>query len=465
MTDKTLLLVDGSSYLYRAYHALPDLRGPGGVPTGAIHGVLSMMKRMRDQYPALHGACVFDAAGGTFRDELYPDYKANRSAMPPDLALQIDPITEGVKLLGWPVLSVPGIEADDAIGTISSMAAKGGFDVIISTGDKDLAQLVDERVTLINTMSNERLDVAGVAAKFGVPPERIIDYLTLVGDSVDNVPGVDKVGPKTAAKWIAEHGSLDGVMLAAAAMKGAAGENLRKALDWLPHGRKLVTVVRDFDLSGHVLGWPEFDSLQLGGIDREGLIAFYERYGFKSLKRELEQSMSGGSSASSRAKSSNNADLFPPEPPHVSAESIETHYETIFSDEALSAWIAKIEAAPLTAIDTETDSLDGLRAQIVGISLAVAPGEAAYIPLRHNYAGAPDQLPIDRVLERLRPWLENRPPRRSARTSSTTAMCSRTPESPSVVTCTTRCCRATCSKRTSRTASKAWPTVTSAAKA
>ncbi len=407
MTDKTLLLVDGSSYLYRAYHALPDLRGPGGVPTGAIHGVLSMMKRMRDQYPALHGACVFDAQGATFRDELYPDYKATRSAMPPDLALQIEPITEGVKLLGWPVLSVPGIEADDAIGTISSMAAKGGFDVVISTGDKDLAQLVDDRVTLINTMSNERLDVAGVAAKFGVPPERIIDYLTLVGDSVDNVPGVDKVGPKTAAKWIAEHGSLDGVMLAAAAMKGAAGENLRRALDWLPHGRKLVTVVRDFDLSGHVLGWPEFDSLQLAEIDSPGLLAFYERYGFKSLKRELEQSSGGGSASGSRAKASANADLFPPEPPHVPSEGIVRHYETILTFEQLDAWIAKIRAATLVALDTETDSLDAIRARLIGLSFSVAAGEAAYLPLRHDYAGAPEQLKAAVVIEKLRPWLED----------------------------------------------------------
>ena len=215
MVDRTLLLVDGSSYLYRAYHALPDLRSASGFPTGAIRGVVSMMKLLREQYPALHGACVFDDKGKTFRDDWYPQYKATRTAMPEDLAVQIEPIVEAVKLLGWPVLTVPGIEADDAIGTISCMAAKGGFKVIISTGDKDLAQLVGENVTLINTMSNECLDIAGVTAKFGVPPERIVDYLALIGDSVDNVPGVEKVGPKTAAKWIAEHGSLEGVMAAA----------------------------------------------------------------------------------------------------------------------------------------------------------------------------------------------------------------------------------------------------------
>lgn len=245
MSEKTLLLVDGSSYLYRAYHALPDLRGPAGVPTGAIHGVVAMMKRLREQHPAALGACVFDAKGPTFRDGWYAEYKANRASMPPDLALQIEPIHEAVKLLGWPVLSVPGIEADDAIGTLATVAAKAGFKVIVSTGDKDLAQLVNDHVTLINTMSNERLDAPAVLAKFGVPPDRIIDYLTLVGDTVDNVPGVNKVGPKTAAKWIAEYGSLEGVMAAAATMKGAAGEHLRAALDWLPQGRRLVTVVTD----------------------------------------------------------------------------------------------------------------------------------------------------------------------------------------------------------------------------
>ena len=299
MVDRTLLLVDGSSYLYRAYHALPDLRGPGGVPTGAIRGVVSMMKLLREQYPAAHGACVFDDKGKTFRDDWYPEYKATRTAMPSDLALQIEPIVEAVKLLGWPVLTVPGIEADDAIGTISCMAAKGGFKVVISTGDKDLAQLVDENVTLINTMSNETLDVAGVAAKFGVPPERIVDYLALIGDSVDNIPGVDKVGPKTAVKWLAEHGSLEGVIAAAPSIKGVVGDNLRKALDWLPQGRRLVTVATDCDLTGHVLGWPEFDGLALGPIDVPAMLAFYDRYGFASMRKELETATarSGGAAA------------------------------------------------------------------------------------------------------------------------------------------------------------------------
>ena len=409
MSDKKLLLVDGSSYLYRAYHALPDLRGPGGVPTGAIHGVVAMMKKLREQYPSALGACVFDAKGATFRDDWYAAYKANRSAMPPDLALQIEPIHEAVKLLGWTVLSVPGIEADDAIGTLAVVAAKAGFEVVVSTGDKDLAQLVNAQVTLINTMTNERLDEAGVVAKFGVAPDRIVDYLTLVGDSVDNIPGVDKVGPKTAAKWIAEHGTLDGVMAAAAGMKGAAGENLRRALDWLPQGRRLVTVATDCDLGGHVPGWPAFESLGLGAVDTPSLLAFYERFGFKSMRRELEAAAGGAPAAvAAPAPAPDQAAERAAAPsPAVAAAPAEKHYDTLLTFDALDAWTMKISAAPLTAIDTETDSLDAMLARIVGISLSVAVGEAAYIPLRHSYAGAPDQLDVDTVLARLKPWLEN----------------------------------------------------------
>ena len=399
-TDKTLLLVDGSSYLYRAYHALPDLRGPDNFPTGAIHGMVGMMKWLRDRIPCEHAACVFDAKGPTFRDEWYAEYKATRTAMPEDLARQIEPIHEVVKLLGWPVLEVPGVEADDVIGTLACAAANGGHKVVISTGDKDLAQLVTPQVSLINTMSKppEVLDIAGVVAKFGVPPERIIDYLTLIGDSVDNVPGVDKVGPKTAVKWIAEHGSLEGVIAAAAGMKGAVGENLRRALDWLPQGRRLITVVTDCDLSGHVLDWPAFESLAFRDIDREGLLAFYSRYGLKSLRRELETS-TPSTPGEGGAPDVAVDDLFGPAP--------ERRYDTVLTHEALDAWVAKISAAPLTAIDTETDSLDAMVARLVGISISVAPGEAAYIPLRHSYAGAPDQLDTDEVLARLKPWLEN----------------------------------------------------------
>ncbi|HTJ04926.1 MAG TPA: DNA polymerase I [Caldimonas sp.] len=408
MVDRTLLLVDGSSYLYRAYHALPDLRTKAGFPTGAIRGVVSMMKLLREQYPAAHGACVFDDKGKTFRDDWYPEYKATRTAMPDDLAQQIDPIIEGIKLLGWPVLTVPGIEADDAIGTISCMAAKGDFRVVISTGDKDLAQLVGDNVVLINTMSNERLDADGVRAKFGVPPEKIVDYLALIGDSVDNIPGVDKVGPKTAAKWISEHGSLEGVIAAAPAIKGVVGENLRRVVDWLPQGRKLVTVVTDCDLTGHVMGWPEFDALTLRPIDVDALLAFYDRYELQAMRRELETSFGRASAGAQRLAS------IPPAaapaievPDAIPSEDIVKNYETVTTGEALERWAARVEAAELAAIDIETDSLDPIRANLVGLSLAVAPGEACYVPIAHSYAGAPDQLPLAAVLGRLRPWLED----------------------------------------------------------
>ena len=396
-----MLLVDGSSYLYRAYHALPDLRGPDNVPTGALHGFVAMMKRLREQFPAEHAACVFDAKGRTFRDDWYAEYKANRAPMPEPLVQQIAPIHEVVRLLGWMVLEVPGIEADDAIGTLARAAAATGHRVVISTGDKDLAQLVDANVTLINTMTNERLDVAGVQDKFGVPPERIVDYLTLVGDSVDNVPGVDKVGPKTAVKWLAEHGSLDGVIAAAEGMKGAVGEHLRKALPWLPQAKKLVTVVTDCDLAGHVPGWPALDGLHFNAVDRDGLLSFFERYGLKTFRKEL---LAADAPAAPAAGAAPAEDGSAPPPADVASD---LRYDTVLTMAALDEWVAKVAAAPLTALDTETDSLDAMQAQLVGISLAVAPGEAAYIPLRHSYAGAPDQLPVAEVLARLRPWLED----------------------------------------------------------
>jgi len=416
MTDKTLLLVDGSSYLYRAYHAMPDLRGPDGVPTGAIRGMVSMMKLLREQIGADYAACVFDAKGKTFRDDWYPEYKANRSSMPEDLALQIEPIHAVVEMLGWPIIMVPGIEADDAIGTLARAATRAGWKTVISTGDKDLAQLVDEHVTLINTMSNETLDVAGVLAKFGVPPERIVDYLTLVGDTVDNVPGVNKVGPKTAVKWIQEHGSLDAVIAAAPAMKGAVGENLRQALEWLPMGRKLVTVVTDHDMSPHVEQWPALDALALRPVDHPRLLEFYQRYGFRGWREEIEKQLGAAAKPAAPAPAiGTNRGLFDSEPDSGVADeataapalALAGEYETIFTFEHLDAWIARLQAAELSALDTETDSLDAMRARIVGISFAVEPGKAAYIPLRHDYPGAPDQLPFDEVIARLRPWLEN----------------------------------------------------------
>ena len=399
--QKLMLLVDGSSYLYRAYHAMPDLRGPGGVPTGAVHGVVAMMKRLREQFPAEHAVCVFDAKGPTFRDAWYDQYKAQRAPMPDALREQITPIHEVVRLLGWPVLEVPGIEADDAIGTLARVAAASGHTVVISTGDKDLAQLVTPQVTLINTMSNERLDVAGVTAKFGVPPERIVDYLTLVGDSVDNVPGVAGVGPKTAARWIAEHGSLDGVLAAAPGMKGAAGESLRKALDWLPTGRRLVTVVTDCDLTGHVSDWPALETLALREVDKSGLQDFFQRNGFKTWLRELAGAEAAPSAAGTATPA---ADASPQTPAHA-ATALPRDYQTITTWDAFDAWLARMEAAELVALDTETDSLDGMRARIVGLSFAIEPGRAVYIPLRHDYPDAPEQLPSDQVLARLRPWL------------------------------------------------------------
>lgn len=417
MNKPLMLLVDGSSYLYRAYHAMPDLRGPDGQPTGAIHGMVAMLKRLRDDAGAEHAACVFDASGPTFRDEWYPDYKAQRSPMPDALREQIDPIHEVVRLLGWPVLTVPGIEADDAIGTLSRVAAQAGHQVLISTGDKDLAQLVTPDVQLINTMSNERLDEAGVLAKFGVAPDRIIDYLTLMGDTVDNVPGVEKVGPKTAAKWIAEHGSLDGVIAAADKIKGVAGENLRKALDWLPMGRKLVTVKVDCDLCDHVPGWPALEALAFKPVDEAGLLEFYNRNGFKTWRRELETRLGGtspshgatvppGQSAGqSSAQNNGQSDLFA-DPP-VAPTPSEKHYETITDWARLDDWLTRLQQAPLAALDTETDSLDAMQARIVGISFSVKPGEAAYVPLRHEGPDAPVQLPLDEVLTRLKPWLED----------------------------------------------------------
>ncbi len=410
MSDNArLLLVDGSSYLYRAYHALPDLRNPAGEPTGALRGMVAMLKKLREQFPSAHAACVFDAKGKTFRDDWYPEYKANRASMPEDLARQIAPIHEVVKLLGWPVLEVPGIEADDVIGTLARAAAARGQRVLISTGDKDLAQLVDAQVTLINTMSNESLDPAGVQEKFGVPPERIVDYLTLVGDTVDNVPGVEKVGPKTAAKWIAEHGSLDGVIAAADQIKGVAGENLRKALDWLPMGRKLVTVKTDCDLSGPLPGWDAaaaWAALAWREPAREALLDFYTHHAFREWKREMEEALDVVSAAAPAA-SPGPASAAPAAAAPAVAKPAQKRYDTVLTREAFEAWRARLEAADLVALDTETDSLEPLRARIVGLSFSLQPGEACYLPLAHTYPGAPEQLPLDEVLATLKPWLED----------------------------------------------------------
>ena len=402
--NKTLLLVDGSSYLYRAFHAMPDLRNAEDAPTGAIYGMINMLRRLRQDYSAAYMACVFDAKGKTFRDDLYSEYKAQRAPMPEDLVRQIEPIHEVVRALGWPILMVDGIEADDVIGTLAVQAAAQGLSAVVSTGDKDLAQLVNEHVTLVNTMSNETLDRAGVIAKFGVPPERIVDYLTLVGDTVDNVPGVEKVGPKTAVKWLTQYDSLDGVIAHAADIGGVVGENLRRTLDWLPQARTLVTVKCDCDLQAHMESIQT--SLAFKPEDPTALREFFTRMGFRTWLRELNAEQANDSSANSKtitsiADPSEQASLFAAEPP------IETHYETVFTAEQLDAWIKKINEAPLTAVDTETTSLDSMRAEIVGLSLCVEPGKAAYVPMHHRYPGAPDQLSREFVLEKLKPWLQD----------------------------------------------------------
>ena len=288
---KTLLLVDGSSYLYRAFHAMPDLRAvpgdPASSPTGAIRGMINMLQSLRKEVPAQYAACIFDDKGPTFRDDLYPQYKAHRSPMPDDLRSQIEPIHEVVRLMGWKVLAVPGVEADDVIGTLAATAAAQGMQVIVSSGDKDLAQLVNERITIIDTMNGRRRDVAGVEAEFGVPPSLMVDYQTLVGDAIDNVPGVPKVGPKTAAKWLQEYGSLDAIVAQADAIKGAVGENLRKSLDWLPTARQLLTIKTDCDLKDWLPDLPDLDDIAVGSMNTAALADFYEKYGFKGLARAL----------------------------------------------------------------------------------------------------------------------------------------------------------------------------------
>lgn len=413
---KVLLLVDGSSYLYRAFHAMPDLRAVPGDPTspatGAIRGMINMMQKLRRDVRADYAVCVFDAPGATFRDELYPDYKATRSPMPDDLRAQIEPIHEVVRLLGWKVMNVPGVEADDVIGTLACLATQQGISTIISSGDKDLSQLVNEHVTVIDTMNERRRDMMGVEVEFGVPPRLMVDYQTLVGDAVDNVPGVDKVGPKTAVKLLKEFGSLDDLIARAHEVKGAVGENLRKALDWLPRGRQLLTIRTDCDLKEHIPGFPGLQDIVIGGQEVEKLKVFYDRYGFKGLVKQLEShevppELIEEQKKKEKARPVVSGGLF--EEPDLSGLSQATtlHYETVFTWEQFDTWLARIEAAALVALDTETDSLDEMLASIVGLSFSTEPGLACYIPLAHNYQGAPDQLPRDAVLERLKPWLEN----------------------------------------------------------
>jgi DNA polymerase-1 len=418
MTDiptppKTLLLVDGSSYLYRAFHAMPDLRAvpgdPASPPTGAIRGMINMLQKLRKDVPADYAACVFDAHGPTFRDAIYPDYKGHRSPMPDDLRAQIEPIHEVVRLMGWKILDVPGVEADDVIGTLAVIAAGQGVEVIVSSGDKDLAQLVNAHITIVDTMNGRRRDLAGVEAEFGVPPHLMVDYQTLVGDAVDNVPGVAKVGPKTAAKWLQEYGSLAAVVAHVDEIKGVAGENLKKALDWLPTGRQLLSIKVDCDLDGWVPNLPALDSIATGVEDTGALRLFYEKFGFKGLARAIAGE-GPVTTPAPRKPRANEPGLFD-EPEAAAAPTLarpsNLAYETVLDWPTFERWQARLQTADLVALDTETTSLNEMRAEIVGLSFSVQPGEAAYVPLAHDYPGAPDQLPRAEVLARLKPWLED----------------------------------------------------------
>ncbi|WP_440224570.1 DNA polymerase I [Dokdonella sp. MW10] len=392
-TRPRLVLIDGSSYLFRAFHALPPLSNAAGEPTGALFGVVNMLRSTLKERPD-YVAFVSDASGPTFRDELYPQYKANRPPTPPDLKAQVEPMLTIVAALGFPILREPGVEADDVIGTLARQAEALGIDVVISTGDKDFAQLVSPHISLVNTMTNTTMDREGVIAKFGVPPERIVDFLALTGDTVDNVPGVEKCGPKTAAKWIAEYGSLDGVIADAAKVGGKIGDNLRAALAHLPLSRELVTIRTDVVLP---LAATE---LALRGQDVERLRELYTRYGFNAALKELDRGEPVPATATAEASA----------PPAAAPTADRAHpgeYELVLDSARLDDWIARLHAAPLVAFDTETSSLDPMRAEVVGVSFAVEPGKAAYVPVAHDYAGAPAQLARDDVLARLKPLLED----------------------------------------------------------
>ena len=393
---KSLILVDGSSYLFRAFHALPPLTNSRGEPTGAVYGVINMLRKLLKDYPPDYIAVVFDAKGKTFRDEIFEKYKAHRPPMPDELVAQIEPLHTIVKAMGLPCLIIDGVEADDVIGTLATQATLAGLNTVISTGDKDMAQLVDGRVTLINTMSDVTLDIQGVIEKFGVTPHQIIDYLTLIGDTSDNIPGIPGVGPKTAAKWLNEYDTLDNIIAHAGEIKGKIGEKLRSNLDRLPLSKQLATIKCDValdvvptDLKQHM---PDIDALR----------KLFQRHEFKRWLAELT---SPGSSdritTTPQDASSKTADI-------SSHASHTKDYEIIFTDQALRSWLKKLHDAELFAFDTETTSLDYMNALIVGVSFAVKAGEAAYVPLAHDYPDAPAQLSRDEVLESLRPLLENR---------------------------------------------------------
>ncbi len=379
MTD--LVLIDGSSYLYRAFHALPPLTNANGEPTGAMHGVLTMIQKLlREEQPA-HVAVVFDAPGKTFRDELFADYKATRPPMPDELRSQVQPILDAVEAMGLPLLRVSGVEADDVIGTLCKQAASRGLSVLVSTGDKDLAQLVNDKVTLINTMNDSRLDRDGVKSKFDVFPEQIVDYLALIGDTSDNIPGVPKVGPKTAAKWLNLYDSADGIVKNADDIKGKVGDSLRDSIEQLRLSQQLATIRQDLELDLGV------DDLSPATADIARLRELYGHYELRTLLGQLD---SAADEAVAPAEAGS-----------------ETDYETVLTWDAFERWFEKIDKAELTAFDTETTSINYMEAEIVGFSLSVKSNEAAYIPVAHDYPGAPDQLPRDAVLARMRDWLED----------------------------------------------------------
>jgi DNA polymerase-1 len=391
MTTRKLLLVDGSSYLYRAFHALPPLSNSQGAPTGAVLGVLNMLSKLMKEESPERVAVVFDAPGRTFRDDLFEQYKAHRPSMPDDLRSQVQPLLDAVAALGLPLLRVAGVEADDVIGTLAKQAADLGYDVLISTGDKDMAQLVGPRITLVNTMTNTRLDRGGVKAKFDVFPEQIVDYLALVGDSSDNIPGVTGVGPKTAAKWLNQHQTLDSLIVNAASISGKVGENLRGELPMLELSRKLATIDTAVPLTLNA------EELSAGLPDLPRLRELYTRLELRLLLRSLD--------ASPEATAAPAPALGLPEAAVVPVRRRE--YAMVTTQEALNEWLAKLAAAPLISFDTEADSLDYLRARIVGVSFAVSAGEAAYVPLSHDYPGAPTQLDTGSVLAALKPLLED----------------------------------------------------------
>jgi DNA polymerase-1 len=393
-----LILVDGSSYLFRAYHVpyLQALRTSKGQPTGAITGVLNMIKSLQKDYPTGNVVVVFDAKGKTFRNDLYPEYKANRPPMPDDLRAQIEPLHKIITAMGLPLLVIEGVEADDVIGTLACQATRLAIETIISTGDKDMAQLVSPHVTLINTMTSQKLDEAGVLEKFGVTPNQIIDYLALMGDKVDNIPGVDKCGPKTAVKWLAEFGSLQKVMVNADQVKGKVGENLRAALEKLPLSYELATIKLDVELPFSA------DQLRAGPQDTESLIALSTEFELKRLLNEIQKTNTQNSTTSNTQ-----SNVLSAESANEQAIISQEKYETILTWDKLKVWLEKLEKSELFAFDTETTSLNYMEADLVGMSFCITEGEAAYLPLAHNYPDAPEQLNLKDVLALFKPILEN----------------------------------------------------------